>query len=157
MSKKSVQTAAGALFLFCLNAYLCRELFVTEFTQHMGSIESTFIALGRYIMEHPWELRWLPWWYGGVPFQNAYSPLLHLLVAAVGSSAGISAPLSYHAVTAATYCLGPATLFWMGSRLSGRPLPSLVAALLYSVFSPSALLTPAVAADLGGLFGNLEM
>ena len=41
----------------------------------------------------------------------------------------------------------------MGSRLSGRPLPSLVAALLYSVFSPSALLTPAVAADLGGLFG----
>ena len=41
----------------------------------------------------------------------------------------------------------------MGSRLSGRPLPSLAAALLYSVFSPSALLTPAVAADLGGLFG----
>ena len=153
MSKKSAQTAAGALFLFCLNAYLCRELFVTEFTQHMGSIEGAYIALARYVMEHPWELRWFPWWYGGVPYQNTYQPLLHLLVAAVASVAGISAPLSYHAVTAAAYCLGPVTLFWMGSRLSGRRLPSLAAAVLYSVFSPSALLTPSVAADMGTFLG----
>ena len=153
MSKKSAQTAIGALFLFCLNAYLCRELFVTEFTQHMGSIESTFIALARYVMEHPWELTWFPWWYGGIPYQNTYSPLLHLSVAAVASVAGISAPLSYHAVTAAAYCLGPVTLFWMGSRLSGRRLPSLAGAVLYSVFSPAALLTPSVAADMGTFLG----
>ena len=149
MSKKSAQTAAGALFLFCLNAYLCRELFVAEFTQHMGSIEGAFIALARYVTEHPWELRWFPWWYGGIPYQNTYQPLLHLLVAAVAFVVGISAPLSYHAVTAAAYCLGPVTLFWMGSRLSGRRLPSLAAAVLYSVFSPSAVLTPSVAADVG--------
>ena len=92
----------------------------------MGSIESTFIALARYVMEHPWELTWFPWWYGGIPYQNTYSPLLHLSVAAVASVAGISAPLSYHAVTAAAYCLGPVTLFWMGSRLSGRRLQALV-------------------------------
>ena len=153
MSKKSAQTAVGALFLFCLNAYLCRELFVTEFTQHMGSIESTFIALARYVMEHPWELTWFPWWYGSIPYQNTYSPLLHLSVAAVASVAGISAPLSYHAVTAAAYCLGPVTLFWMGSRLSGRRLPSLAGAVLYSVFSPAALLTPSVAADMGTFLG----
>ena len=153
MSKKSAQTAAGALFLFCLNAYICRELFVTEFTQHMGSIEGTFIAVARYVMEHPWELRWLPWWYGGIPFQNAYQPALHLLVAAVAWVAGLSAPLSYHAVTAATYCLGPVTLFWMGSRLSGRLLPSLAAAVLYSVFSPSVVLMPSVVADTGTFLG----
>ena len=153
MSQKSAQTAAGALFLFCLNAYLCRELFVTEFTQHMGPIEGAYIALARYVTEHPWELRWFPWWYGGIPYQNTYPPLLHLLVAAVACVAGISAPLSYHAVTAAAYCLGPATLFWMGSRLSGRLLPSLMAAVLYSVFSPSAVLTPSVAADMGTFLG----
>ena len=152
MSKKSAQTATGALFLFCLNAYLCRELFVTEFTQHMGSIESTFIALARYIMEHPWELTWFPWWYGGIPYQNTYPPLLHLLVAAIASVAGISAPLSYHAVTATAYCLGPVSLFWMGSRLSGRRLPSLAAAVLYSVFSPAAFLT----AVGGGGYGNFS-
>ncbi len=119
----------------------------------MGSIESTFIALARYIMEHPWELTWFPWWYGGVPYQNTYPPLLHLLVAAVASVAGISAPLAYHAVTAAAYCLGPVSLFWMGSRLSGRRLGSLAAAVLYSVFSPAALLTPSVAADMGTFLG----
>ncbi len=119
----------------------------------MGSIEGAFIALARYIMEHPGELEWFPWWYGGIPYQNTYQPLLPLLVAAVGSVAGIAAPLSYHAVTATTYCLGPVTLFWMGSRLSGQLLPSLAAAVLYSLFSPSALLTPSVAADLGGFFG----
>ena len=119
----------------------------------MGSIEGAYIALARYVVEHPWELRWFPWWYGGIPYQNTYSPLLHLSVAAVASVAGISAPLSYHAVTAAAYCLGPVTLFWMGSRLSGRRLPSLAAAVLYSVFSPSALLTPSVAADMGTFLG----
>ena len=119
----------------------------------MGSIESTFIALARYIMEHPWELKWFPWWYGGIPYQNTYPPLLHLLVAAIASVAGISAPLSYHAVTAAAYCLGPVSLFWMGSRLSGRRLPSLAATVLYSVFSPAAFLTPSVAADMGTFLG----
>ena len=119
----------------------------------MGSIEGAYIALARYVMEYPWELRWFPWWYGGIPYQNTYPPLLHLLVAAVASVAGTSAPLSYHAVTAAAYCLGPVTLFWMGSRLSGRLLPSLAAAVLYSVFSPSALLTPSVAADMGTFLG----
>ena len=153
MSKKSAQTAAGALLLFCLNAYVCRELFVTEFTQHMGSIEGAYIALARYVMEHPWGLTWFPWWYGGVPYQNTYPPLLHLLVAAVASTAEISAPLSYHAVTAAAYCLGPVSLFWMGVRLSGRLLPSLAAAVLYSIFSPSAVLTPSVAADMGTVLG----
>ena len=119
----------------------------------MGPIEGAYIALARYVTEHPWELRWFPWWYGGIPYQNTYPPLLHLLVAAVACVAGISAPLSYHAVTAAAYCLGPATLFWMGSRLSGRLLPSLMAAVLYSVFSPSAVLTPSVAADMGTFLG----
>ena len=119
----------------------------------MGSIESTFIALARYIMEHPCDLNWFPWWYGGIPYQNTYPPLLHLLVAAIASVAGISAPLSYHAVTAAAYCLGPVSLFWMGSRLSGRRLGSLAAAVLYSVFSPAAFLTPSVAADMGTFLG----
>ena len=119
----------------------------------MGSIEGAYIALARYVMEYPWELTWFPWWYGGVPYQNTYPPLLHLLVAAVASVAGISSPLSYHAVTAAAYCLGPVSLFWMGSRLSGRRLGSLAAAVLYSVFSPAALLTPSVAADMETFLG----
>ena len=127
------QFGAAICILLALNGYICRELFTTEYTQHMGSIESAYISLSRWIMEHPWELKWFPLWYGGIPFQNAYPPLLHLLVALVATVCGISAALSHHAVTAALYCLGPVTLFWFACKLSGERWLSFWAALFYSV------------------------
>ena len=139
--------------LFALNAILCHELFTIEYTQHMGSIEGAYISISRYAMENPGDLTWFPLWYGGIPYQNSYPPLLHLLVAAFAGVAGVSAALAYHAVTAVMYCLGPVTLFWMSYRLSGARAASFVASLLYSLFSPSTILMPSVLEDLGTSLG----
>ena len=118
-----------------------------------GSIEGAYISISRYALENPGGLSWFPLWYGGIPYQNSYPPLLHLLVAAFAWVTGFSVALSYHTITALMYCLGPVTLFWMSWRLSGSRSASLGAALLYSLFSPSAILMPSVLEDLGTSLG----
>jgi len=140
-----------ALLLLGINVYVCFELFTIEYTQYAGSIEAAYVSLARWISEHPLELQWFPLWYGGVPFQNSYPPLLHFAVAFWSSVTGQSPALSYHAVTALMYCLGPVTLFWLAYRLSGRRWPSFFAGLLYSVVSLSAWFAPSVGREMGSM------
>ena len=152
-TRPRLQTAACVSALLVVNVFVCRELFVTEYSVHMSSIEGAYIGLSRWISEHPWELSWFPLWYGGVPFQNTYPPLLHVLVAGFAGLTGLSPASAHHAVTAAMYCLGPVTLFLLAKTLSGERLWSFSAALVYSVLSPSAILNPAIATDLGTRWG----
>ncbi len=140
----------GALLLFAVNWYIAGKLAAIEYLHHMQSIEGAFIALSRFAAENWRDLSWFPWWYGGIPAQNAYFPLLPIVTAAFAGLTGSSPALSFHAVCAFLYCLGPVTLFWMALRLSRMPGPSFVAGLLYSLTSPSALLIPAIRQDLGG-------
>ncbi len=147
-----LKTLSLAAVLFAVNAYIVRELFTTEYIAQMGSIEATHIAIARYAMQNWRDLTWFPLWYGGIPYQNTYLPLLHLIVAAVAKLLGISPALSYHAVTAAFYCLGPVTLFWLAWRLTASRGYSFAAGLAYSLFSSSVLLISAVRQDLGSLF-----
>jgi hypothetical protein len=51
MLKRYSDTLAVAL-LFALNAYLCHELFATEYTAHLGSIEAAYIGLSQYVLDH---------------------------------------------------------------------------------------------------------
>ncbi|MCW5978279.1 MAG: hypothetical protein KIT09_09390 [Bryobacteraceae bacterium] len=146
--------ATLALALFGLNAYVAAELFVTEYTQHMGSIEAAYIGLSRWIAAHPGELEWFPLWYGGIPFQNTYPPLLHILAALASAAARISPALAHHAASAFMYSLGPALLFLFADRVSGRRGASFLAALSYSLFAPSAALAPVVARDMGSAFAS---
>jgi len=142
-----------ALILFATNAWICRELFRIEYLRYLDSIEGAYIGLARWILEHPFDWSWFPLWYNGIPFQDTYPPLLHFLVALAAGLSGASPALSYHAVTALLYCLGPVTLFWFACRLSGERWTSFYAALFYSVVSPAALLVPEIAADMGSAFG----
>jgi hypothetical protein len=128
---------AWAVALFTLNALVCRELFFTEYTVHLGSIEAAYIGISRYAIDHPFEWDWFPLWYGGIPYHNTYPPLLHLIVALVAWLLGISPALSHHAVTAALYSLGPAALYLLALQLSRKHAPSLLAALAFSLLSPS--------------------
>ena len=84
--------------------------------------------------------------------RDTYVPLLHLSVAAIASLTSISAAHAYHIVTAVTYSLGAVALFFMAMRLGAGRGAAFLAALTYSLFSPSALLEPGVAADIGGWF-----
>lgn len=149
MRAKALREWGPVLLLFAVNAAICRELFWTEYTRHMGSIEAAYIGLSRYILENWRDLSWFPLWYGGIPFQNTYPPLLHVIVAAFAAASSVSPALAHHAVTAAFYCAGPVTLYWLARRLEANVPTALVAALLYSLLSPSALLVPAVAGDMG--------
>ncbi|MEP7352572.1 MAG: hypothetical protein ABI824_05015 [Acidobacteriota bacterium] len=125
--------------LFALNAAVIHRLFFVEYTSHMDSIEGAYIGLSRYLLEHPFQFGWFGDWYTGIPYQNTYPPFLHMLVAAVAGVLHISPALSHHAVSAFLYSLGPVAVYWLMRRISGDQASSLVAALIYSLVSPSIL------------------
>ena len=143
---------AGAATLFALNIWICWRLFRIEYSRHFDSVEGFFIAMARYISTHWSGFSWWPLWHCGMPYQDTYVPLVHLVVAAVASLAKISAAHAYHDVTGVTYSLGAATLFLMAMRLGASRGAAFLAALIYSLFSPSALLMADVARDIGGWF-----
>ena len=128
-------------FLLASNAYVAFDLFRTEYLSHMESIEAAYIGISRYIVEHGFGLDWFPPWYCGIPFQNTYPPLLHALVAAVSWAARISPAHAHHVAEAALYCVGPALVYLMGRELSGDWKAPAAAALLYSLSTPSAVLS----------------
>jgi hypothetical protein len=138
--------------LLLLNLYFCQDLFGLEYSVWMGSIEAAFISISRYMLDNWRDLTWFPLWYGGIPFQNAYPPLLHALVAVAAGLSGASPARAHHAVTAAFYALGPLTAYWLALRLSRSRWPSFWAALAYSIFSPSIFLVPAIRSGMGGYF-----
>ncbi len=148
-----LRTALAAIVLFVLNAWITLRLFRTPYTRQMGSIEAAFIALARYIRDHFPHLGWFPLWYGGIPFPDAYPPLLHVLVAAVSGGTRISPGLAYHLVTATLYALGPVTLLWAALRLGAGRVPAFAAALGYSLISPTCWLVRDVRVDAGGFLG----
>ncbi len=145
-------TARLVAILLAINFYVCRELFHLEYSRHMGSIEGAYIGISRYALAHWRDLSWFPLWYGGIPYQNTYPPLLHWGVALVAWVRGISPALAYHWTTGLAYCLGPVTLFLLVRRLSGSRWAGFAAGLVYTAVSPSAWLIPAIAHDLGGPF-----
>lgn len=139
--------------LLAVNYYFCLDLFRLEYSAFMGSIEAAYVSISRYVMENWSDLTWFPLWYGGIPFQNTYPPLLHLLVAAFASAAGVSAARAHHVLTAVFYCLGPLAVYFLALRLTGSRWYSFWAGLAYSILSPSAFLIQSVRHDLGSVWG----
>lgn len=147
------RTLACLAFLFALNAYICNNLFHTEFTQETESVDVIFMAFSRWLAAHWNDRSWFPLWVTGTPVREVYNPALHHTVALLSRLSGWTAQHSYHFVTATTYSLGPLTLFWLCYRFTRRHGYALLTALCYSLFSPSALLVTAFRHDNGGLFG----
>lgn len=136
--------------LVAINAYIVRELFRTEYTVQMHSIEGTYMAISRVLMEQPsavWS--WWPYWFCGIPFGNTYFPLLHIVDAVVARLAGVSPALAYHAVSATMYCLGPVALFFLVWRMAKSPGLAFVSAMAYELVSPSLWLIPEIVLDTG--------
>jgi hypothetical protein len=131
-------------------------LFRVEYTRQMGSIEAAFIGLARYIIAHFPNFTWMPLWYGGIPFPDAYPPLLHFTVAGFSTAAGVSPALAYHFVTALIYALTPVVLFWAARRLGADRGPAFLAAIGYSLLSPTCLFGGSVRRDLGGYLSPLR-
>ena len=143
--------------LFALNAAIAWRLFHIEYLSQTGTGESLTIAYARYARDHWPDLGWCRFWFGGMPFQNAYVPGLLLTSALVSWVAHISAGSAFHIVVAFMYCMGPVTLFWMACRLTRATSWSFYAALVYSLISPSAFLVPDIRRDLGSLFWDQRL
>src|SRR5580704_7344166 len=112
-------TVSGIATILILNIWIVARLFKTEYSTEMFSIEGAFIGISHWLVGHWHSGGWFPIWYGGIPVENSYPPLLHVLVALAAKISAMSVAHSYHAITAATYCLGPVALFWLVLRLSG--------------------------------------
>ncbi len=151
------KAAWPALAIVLLNALFVYRLFTIEYSRYMASIEGAYLAIARWMMAHPADLWWYPLWYGGIPFQNTYPPLLHEIVAAVATITQRSPALAYHAVTAMFYALAPAALYWLVLRLSGSRAASVIAALFYSLLAPSAFLMATVRHDMGSLLHDRRL
>jgi hypothetical protein len=136
-----------SLFLFLLNALLCRELFTAEFTVRMESIEASYMAFSHWIGNHWSSLGWFPLWYGGMPWVQVYQPGFHIVVASLSAMLAWTTQHAYHFLAACEYCLGPATLFLLCFEATRRIGYSLTAGLIYSLISPASLLVPAIRAD----------
>jgi len=142
--------AGCALLLLIVNIAIVAPLFFVYYSAYNGSIEFTFIAIARIMAEHPGQWYWWPYWNGGMPFENAYLPLLQWIVAAFTVVSGTSAAQAFHIVTAFFYALGPVTVFWMAVTLSRRLFTSFVGALAYSCLSLSPILFSDIRNDIGG-------
>lgn len=142
--------AACAAILLGINAAIAARLFVVDFSAYTGSVEGTFIEIARFMRQHPFQWGWFPLWTTGMPFENTYLPFQQWVVAAVSAATGLTAARSFHIVTAFFFAAGPAAMFWMALELSRKVAASFFAALIYSCFSFSTILIPAVRLDAGG-------
>jgi len=150
-ARGSVLALTAGILLFGLNWYICGKLATIEWLNDMHSIEGAYISISRYAIENWGDLTWFPLWYTGIPYQNSYPPLLHLLVAGFAWLTSLSPASSFHMVEAFLYSLGPVMLYWLAARWSGSLGCGLAAGLVYSLVSPSAALISNVREDLGGL------
>ncbi len=146
-----------SLALLIVNIAIAWPLFHIEYLSQTGTGEPLTLAYARYARDHWPDLGWCRFWFGGMPFQNAYVPGLHLTVALLSCLSHWSVARAFHFVVASMYCLGPVTLFWMAFRLTGAPAWSFVAGLCYSLTSPSALLSSEVRYDLGSIFWDQRL
>jgi hypothetical protein len=122
-----------------LNIYFVQNLFRVEFTDNMRTNAGTFMAISRFIVQHWPHLDWFPWWFSGEPFENAYSPMLHLVDAAFAWIFRCSTPRAFNFVTGAFYSAAPVFLFVFAWRVSRMLETSFFAALFYSLFSPAGI------------------
>lgn len=145
-----------------LNLWVAAQWLGLEYTQARESIEWAYLGLARYILEHGLatiygDAEWFPYWYGGVPFENTYPPLLHYLVAALSALSELSVGRAYHVVTAGFYCLGSVGVWLLAWRWTSALWPSVFAAAFYSLLSPCSWLMPSIAGDLNGYWMNQRL
>jgi hypothetical protein len=130
------------LLLFLLTAVVIKPLFRAKYLNRWDSIESTFIADGRFLRDHWPHPQWQPLWYGGTRFDYIYPPVLRYGTALL---ARVWIPAkAYHIFTAMMYCLGTSGVYflvWVMSRSRGA---AWLAAAASALLSPAFLVTPSI-------------
>jgi uncharacterized membrane protein len=112
-----------AALVFVLASALVWPVYKIKYTVNWASIESTFIADGRFLKEHWPNPKWQPLWYCGTRFDYVYPPALRYGTAAISKLLGVLPVRGYHIYTALMYAAGIMGVFVLvlaGTR--SRPL-----------------------------------
>ena len=148
--RERLATPLLALLILGINLWLNAPLFMTGELPFRGSVEGGYVGMARFLAQHPNMWGWNPLPYCGLPVQFMYVPGL-LYTAALGMRLlpGADPGTLYRALTSLATCLGPVTLFLFATYFTRSRKWALVAALAYSLMSPSYGLFPAVEKDRG--------
>ncbi len=127
----------AAVFILAINLALNWPLFSSGESPYRQSIELGYAGISRFIAEHPNPWGWNPFPYCGLPTQFLYLPVVPYAVA-VGTWI-LRAPheLVYRSFTSALTCAGPVAVFFLAAYFTKSRVWAVVAALAYTVFSPS--------------------
>ncbi len=137
--------AAECLLFFFLAWLEVRPLFKAKYLERWDSIESTFIADGRFLRDHWPHPQWQPLWYLGTRFDYVYPPALRYGTALLSR---VWLPVkAYHIYTAFFYCVGIAGVFFFVRAVSGSPGSARLAAAASALLSPSFLFLPDIRRD----------
>lgn len=121
------------VLVFLFTAVLIKPLFKAKYLNRWESIESTFIADGRFLKDHGPHPQWQPLWYCGTRYDYLYPPVLRYGTALLSR---VYLPVkAYHLFTALLYCLGTAGVYflvWVMSRSRGAAWGAAVASTLVS-------------------------
>jgi hypothetical protein len=125
--------------IFLMTVTLIRPLFKIKYTALWYSIESTFIADGRFLGDHWPHPLWQPLWYCGTRFDYIYPPALRYGTAALARMLPILPVRAYHLYIAFFYCLGIAGVYLFARVVTKSRGGAWLSALGTLLVSPSFL------------------
>ena len=102
-----------SLVILLATAALIRPLFKARYLAYWGSIESTFIADARFLIENWPHPQWQPLWYAGTRFDYIYPPAIRYGTAITSMIFGYAPVKAYHVYAALLYCLGIVGVYFL--------------------------------------------
>ena len=137
--------ALDLLLVFLFAAVLIQPLFKAKYVDRWDSIESTYIADGRFLSEHLPHPQWQPFWYCGTRYDYLYPPVLRYGTALL---ARVYIPVkAYHVYTALLYSLGIAGVYFLVWAMSRSRGAAWLAAVAAALVSPACLFIPPIRLD----------
>ena len=132
-----------AAVLAWIQIYICREIFFLDYTGYTNSMHGFWMALARLAPAGHWiRPVWWPFWYGGMPYEYTYAPLIPDLTKAVAALAGWPHGRAFYAVAGFFYVLTPVAVFAVTASMSRSAGYSFFGALVYSLTALPELVVP---------------
>jgi hypothetical protein len=135
------------LIVFLFTAMLIRPYFKAKYTDKWASIESTFIADARFLVEHWPHPQWQPLWYAGTRFDYIYPPALRYGTAAISKVTGFWPVKAYHFYISFLYAVGIAGVYLLMRVGTGSRGAAYLGAVATSLMSPIFLFMPRFRGD----------
>ncbi len=127
------------LLIFLFAAALIRPLFKAGYLDKWASIESSFVADARFLMQHWPHPQWHPLWYAGTRFDYIYPPALRYGTAVIAMLTGVWPVKAYHFYVSFFYCIGIAGVYLLVRTGTGSRGMAWLAAAATALMSPSFL------------------